>query len=154
MRRLDAADVDEFESLFRAAGVALGVCDATGREVGTTVLFGDFTRRAIAAGFERTRFVDWLGPAEILEGPPGRIRGRVLYYNNAKGRGKLLGGDRVVYFVGFSAIRGSGYRSLRGGQLVEFAPMYGVINERLGWMAQDLAELSEIDGSERGTSGR
>ena len=149
---LDAGNLDKFESGFRAIGAALSECDAIGREVGIALLFEDVPRRAIAAGFDRTRFVEWLGPAEILEAPSGRIRGRVLYYNDAKGRGKLLGADRIVYFVHFSAIRGVGYRSLRGGQLIEFTPLYGVINERTGWMARDLAALSDTAGQELGSS--
>ena len=148
LRRLDALNMEEFESGFRATAAALGACDAIGREVGTTFLFGDFTRRSIAARFERTRFVEWLGPAELLEAPSGRIRGRVLYYSDSKGRGKLLGADRVVYFFHCSAIVDTGYRSLRGGQLVELTPLYGAINQNMGWMARDVVPLSEIDGHE------
>ena len=108
------------------------------------VLFSDFTRRAIASGFDRTRFVEWLGPADLLEAPSGRVRGRVLYFNDAKGRGKLLGADGIVYFVHFSALHGDdGYRSLGGGQLVEFTPLHGVINERTGWMAREVEQLKE-----------
>ena len=33
------------------------------------------------------------------------MRGRVLYFKNAKGHGRVLGADRVVYFVHFSMIR-------------------------------------------------
>ena len=116
-------------------------------------LFGSFTRHAIAAGIDRTRFVEWLGSAEILSAPLGRMRGRVLYFDNAKGRGKVLGSDAVVYFVHFSMIHGSGFRSLDGGQLVEFTPQHGSFNGVLGVAAYELVRLAEDSDAESGLSG-
>jgi cold shock CspA family protein len=72
----------------------------------------------------------------------------VLYFNDAKGRGKVLGSDGTVYFVHFAMIRGTGFRSLSAGQLVEYTPQFGVFNGREGLAAYDLARLTEADGSE------
>ncbi len=51
--------------------------------------------------------------------------GRVKWFNNSKGYGfiELEGGKDV--FVHFSAIQGSGYRSLEEGQTVEFEVTQG-----------------------------
>jgi len=51
--------------------------------------------------------------------------GRVKWFNNSKGYGfiELEGGKDV--FVHFSAIQGSGYRSLEEGQAVEFEVTQG-----------------------------
>jgi CspA family cold shock protein len=49
-----------------------------------------------------------------------RITGKVKWFNNAKGYGFIEreGGSDV--FVHYSAIQGSGFRSLEEGQVVEF----------------------------------
>ena len=127
---------------------ALNVSTPSVRQAAMPLLFGDFTRRAIAAGFDRTRFVEWFGPEEILKAPAGRMRGRVLYFNNAKGRGKVLGSDGDLYFVHFSMIRGDGFRSLDGGQLVEFSPRSGSFNSIQGVGAYDVARLDEGEDTE------
>ena len=51
--------------------------------------------------------------------------GRVKWFNNSKGYGfiEIEGGKDV--FVHFSAIQGSGYRSLEEGQAVEFEVTQG-----------------------------
>ena len=51
--------------------------------------------------------------------------GRVKWFNNSKGYGfiEIEGGKDV--FVHFSAIEGSGYRSLEEGQTVEFEVTQG-----------------------------
>jgi CspA family cold shock protein len=51
--------------------------------------------------------------------------GRVKWFNNSKGFGfiEIEGGKDV--FVHFSAIQGSGYRSLEEGQTVEFEVTQG-----------------------------
>ncbi|HEV8700581.1 MAG TPA: cold-shock protein [Candidatus Polarisedimenticolia bacterium] len=51
--------------------------------------------------------------------------GRVKWFNNSKGYGfiEIEGGKDV--FVHFSAIEGSGYRSLEEGQAVEFEVTQG-----------------------------
>jgi CspA family cold shock protein len=51
--------------------------------------------------------------------------GRVKWFNNSKGFGFIeVEGDKDV-FVHFSAIQGSGYRSLEEGQTVEFEVTQG-----------------------------
>ena len=132
-----------FDTGFRTVRDALSVSTPSVRQAAMPVLFGDFTRRVIAAGFDRTRFVEWFGPEEIVKAPAGRMRGRVLYFNNAKGRGKVLGSDGHLYFVHFSMIRGNGFRSLDGGQLVEFSPQSGTFNGIRGAGAYDVARLVE-----------
>ncbi len=54
-----------------------------------------------------------------------RITGKVKWFNNAKGYGFIEreGGNDV--FVHFSAIQGSGFRTLEEGQQVEFEIVYG-----------------------------
>lgn len=73
IEQLEARGVERFESGFRAVSAGLRNCDSMGRQAAATALFGDFTRRAIAAGVERTRFLEWLGPPELLEAPSGRV---------------------------------------------------------------------------------
>ena len=148
LRILDAGDLAEFDNAFETVGEALGVCEPLGRQAASAALFGDFTRRAIAAGFDRTRFVEWFVPAALFAAPAGRQRGRVLYFDISKGRGKVLGADRTVYFLHFSMLRGDRFRSIAGGQLVEFTPRFGRSNAGEGWAASDAARLSEADGTE------
>jgi CspA family cold shock protein len=54
-----------------------------------------------------------------------RITGKVKWFNNAKGYGFIEreGGNDV--FVHFSAIQGSGFRTLEEGQQVEFEIVEG-----------------------------
>ena len=148
LEQLEGGNLSEFEAGFRIVRDALGVCEPVGRQEAVAALFGDFTRRAIALGVDRRRFAEWFGPAEIFKAPSGRMRGRVLYFNNAKGRGKVLGSDRTVYFVHFAMIRAAGFRSLDAGQLVEFTPELLVINGQEGPAASDVARLAEADATE------
>ena len=141
--KLEGRNPAEFEVAFPIVREAVDACDAIGRQAAMAALFGDFTRRAIAAGIDRTRFVEWFGPADILSAPSGRMRGRVLYFSNPKGRGKVLGSDGVVYFVHFSMIQGPGFKSLDGGQLVEFTPQYGTFNSGPGMGALNVVRLTE-----------
>lgn len=142
---LASTDLASFEAGFGVVAEALNVCEAGGRQTAMPLLFGDFTRRAIGAGVDRTRFVRWLGPPEILNANPGRVRGRVLYFSNAKGRGKILGADGVVYFCHYSQIQGVGFRSIDGGELVEFTPQFGSFNGVEGFGAYSVACVSERD---------
>ena len=144
LRQLDAGNLAEFEAAFPIIADALRACDARGRGAAMPRLFGDFTRRAIAAGIDRTRFVDWFGPPEILNAPAGRMRGRALYFKDHKGHGRILATDRTVCFVHFSAIHKSGFRSLAGGELVEFTPMYGSFNGETGTIARDVVGVAEL----------
>ena len=148
VRDLESNDPIAFETAFQIVSDAVNACEPLGRQAAVAALFGDLTRRAIASGFDRTRFVGWFGPGDIFEAPDGRKRGRVLYFDSGKGREKILGADRTVYFVHFSAIRSAGFRSLEGGQFVEFSPLFGNVNGRETWMANNVARLAESDGSE------
>ena len=47
-------------------------------------------------------------------------RGKVKWFNSAKGYGFIQRDDGKDVFVHFSAIQGDGYRSLEEGQEVEF----------------------------------
>ncbi|KAL6865232.1 hypothetical protein ACP4OV_016383 [Aristida adscensionis] len=49
-----------------------------------------------------------------------RMRGTVKWFNAAKGFGFITGDDRRDYFVHSKDIQGSGFKSLREGQRVEF----------------------------------
>jgi CspA family cold shock protein len=50
----------------------------------------------------------------------GRVKGTVKWFNDAKGYGFIAREDGDDVFVHFSAIAGSGFRSLSEGQAVEF----------------------------------
>lgn len=50
----------------------------------------------------------------------GQGRGRVKWFNNAKGYGFIERDDGQDVFVHYSAISGDGYKSLREGQEVAF----------------------------------
>ena len=146
IRDLESLRVTEFERGFQIVRDAIAISEPVVRQAAVAALFGDFTRRAIGAGIDRTRFVDWFGPPQLFTAPAGRVRGRVLYFNLDKGRGKILGSDRVIYFVHFSAILGTGFRSVSGGTLVEFTPCVGVSNAGEGMLARDVERLTE-DGT-------
>lgn len=146
-RQLETGDLVGFEAAFPIVSEAVWASDALGREAAMPLLFGDFTRCAIAAGIDRTRFVDWFGPVEILKALPDRMRGRVLYFDRSKGRGKILASDRTVCFVSFVMIREAGFRFLIGGELVEFTPTFGQFNKLTGVLAHDVVRLREVDGN-------
>jgi len=69
-----------------------------------------------ATGEQAAAFVAILARQEVSM----RITGKVKWFNNAKGYGFIEreGGNDV--FVHFSAIQGSGFRTLEEGQAVEF----------------------------------
>ena len=46
--------------------------------------------------------------------------GRVLWFNEEKGFGVIVAEDGENFFVHYSAIMGSGFKSLKPGQPVEF----------------------------------
>ena len=49
-----------------------------------------------------------------------RVQGTVKWFNDAKGYGFIERPDGADVFVHYSAIQGSGFRSLNEGQSVEF----------------------------------
>ena len=151
LQHLEAGHLSDFEAAFPTIRDAVSLCEPAGRQAAVAALFGEFTRRAIGCGFDRTRFRDWFGPDALFTAPQGRMRGRVLYFNNAKGRGKVLGSDRVVYFVHFSMIRATGFRSIESGQLVEFTRQFAVVNGRECWVANEVMSLSDTGATESDT---
>ncbi|HEY9088472.1 MAG TPA: cold-shock protein [Anaerolineaceae bacterium] len=54
-----------------------------------------------------------------------RVTGTVKWFNNTKGYGFIAREGGADIFVHFSAIEGSGYRSLTEGQTVEFSVEQG-----------------------------
>ncbi len=54
-----------------------------------------------------------------------RQSGTVKWFNASKGYGFISGEDGQEYFVHYSEINSTGYRSLQEGQKVQFAPMQG-----------------------------
>jgi CspA family cold shock protein len=54
-----------------------------------------------------------------------RVKGTVKWFNDAKGYGFIERPDGADVFVHYSAIQGSGFRSLDEGQAVEFDVVQG-----------------------------
>jgi CspA family cold shock protein len=54
-----------------------------------------------------------------------RVRGTVKWFNGEKGYGFITQGNGPDLFVHYSAIKGSGYRSLNEGDQVEFEIVEG-----------------------------
>ncbi|MCB9100604.1 MAG: cold-shock protein [Anaerolineales bacterium] len=65
---------------------------------------------------------------------PDRVTGTVKWFNATKGYGFIERSDGKDVFVHYSAINGSGYRSLQEGQRVEFT----VVEGQKGLQAQDV----------------
>lgn len=63
-----------------------------------------------------------------------RVTGTVKWFNATKGFGFIERSDGKDVFVHYSAINGSGYRSLQEGQRVEFT----VVEGQKGLQAQDV----------------
>jgi CspA family cold shock protein len=63
-----------------------------------------------------------------------RETGTVKWFNATKGYGFIHRADGLDIFVHFSAIQGTGYRSLEEGQQVEFT----VVEGQKGLQAQDV----------------
>ena len=59
-------------------------------------------------------------PCLTLQEADRMIRGKVKWFNDAKGYGFIERSDGDDVFVHYSAIAGSGFRSLTEGQTVEF----------------------------------
>ncbi|MCL4561084.1 MAG: cold-shock protein [Chloroflexi bacterium] len=67
-----------------------------------------------------------------------RETGKVKWFNAAKGFGFIQRSDGPDIFVHYSAIRGTGYRSLAEGQEVEFTLVEGL----KGLQAQDVVVIT------------
>jgi CspA family cold shock protein len=65
---------------------------------------------------------------------PGKLTGKVKWFNNSKGYGfiEFEGGGDI--FVHYSAIRASGYKSLKEGQFVEFQIEEGPKGPHATWV--------------------
>ena len=61
-----------------------------------------------------------VAPSSTTEGSPHVATGTVKWFNNEKGYGFIAREGEPDVFVHFSAIEGTGYRSLEEGQRVEF----------------------------------
>ena len=68
----------------------------------------------------------------------GRITGVIKWFNSAKGFGFIERSGGKDVFVHYSAISGSGYRSLEEGQKVEFTVTEG----KKGPQAEDVTVLA------------
>ena len=71
-------------------------------------------------------------------GMPERETGTVKWFSNTKGYGFIVNDQGQDIFVHYSGIRGTGYRSLKEGQRVEFT----VIPGPKGRQAVDVVGLS------------
>jgi CspA family cold shock protein len=58
-------------------------------------------------------------------GLDGRCQGEVKWFNSTKGFGFIQGAEGEEIFVHFSSITGDGYRTLTGGDRVEFDVIEG-----------------------------
>jgi CspA family cold shock protein len=66
--------------------------------------------------------------------------GLVKWFNNAKGWGFITGRDGSDVFVHYSQITGSGYRTLREGQYVEYDLGFGP----RGQFAENVKVIEEL----------
>lgn len=64
------------------------------------------------------------------------LRGKVKWFNNAKGYGFIEYGDLEDIFVHYSAIKKEGYKTLKEGELVDFK----MIETAKGLQALDVEE--------------
>jgi CspA family cold shock protein len=75
------------------------------------------------------------------------MNGTVKWFNDKKGFGFISGSDRKDYFVHFSAIEGSGHKTLGEGDEVEFTPATGA--KREGVVMGNPIPLSRDEANER-----
>ncbi len=66
-----------------------------------------------------------------------REKGKVRWFNNAKGYGFIERGQGEDIFVHYSSIKADGYRSLKEGQSVEFT----MVNGAKGLQADEVVPL-------------
>lgn len=67
------------------------------------------------------------------------VKGKVLWFNDAKGFGFISGNNGTEYFVHFNDIQMEGHKSLIEGQRVEF----DVELQKKGWAAKNVRLSSE-----------
>ncbi len=67
-----------------------------------------------------------------------RIKGKVKWFNNAKGYGFLGRDDGPDVFVHYSAIKSEGYKSLQEGDEVEFE----IVQGEKGPQAENVVKLT------------
>jgi CspA family cold shock protein len=75
-------------------------------------------------------------------------RGRVLWFNNATGEGRIRSeefGDKL--FVHFAHIIGEGFRTLEDDQLVEYERVIGPGPDGLGRIAYSVRPVQETVGN-------
>lgn len=68
------------------------------------------------------------------------MNGRVKWFNNTKGYGFIEYKENEDIFVHYSAIKGSGYKTLNEGDQVEFE----LISTSKGLQAKDVYQLTSI----------
>ena len=78
-----------------------------------------------AAPAEDTETEEESANAASSEGSEGMNRGRVKWFNDAKGYGFIEQDEGPDVFVHYSAVEGEGFRSLREGQEVSFTIVEG-----------------------------
>jgi CspA family cold shock protein len=79
------------------------------------------------------------GAPEARKGPMASYKGKVKWFNNAKGYGFIGRDDGPDVFVHYSAIQTDGYKSLKEGDDVEF----DIVEGQKGPQADHVARLQD-----------
>ncbi len=93
------------------------------------------TRKPANGDDDRARDRESQNPTPVST--PGRLTGTVKWFNDAKGFGFIAREGGPDVFVHFSAIRDTGFKSLKEGDLVEF----GLVQGQKGIQAEDVVVL-------------